>query len=115
MRRCACPRHEPTLIARARWITCLAATRQNLSIAAECNRMSPYFECTIVRMSASLNHCRFSAMYAQLLLVTIVLIAVANAGTCTCSGCKGITTKDCSVRAGVQRQQFGSCLNWRRS
>ena len=41
-------------------------------------------------------------MYAQLLLVALVLVAVATADTCTCSGCKGITTKDCTVHAGDQ-------------
>ena len=36
-------------------------------------------------------------MYAQLLFVALALFAVANAATCSCSSCKGVTTKSCKV------------------
>ena len=48
-------------------------------------------------------------MYAQLLLVAVVLIAVANGATCSCSGCKGISSKDCSVcKTGDQAQHYAA-------
>ena len=45
------------------------------------------------------NSRQFTEMFAQLLLVALALVAIANGATCSCSGCKGITAKDCSVRA----------------
>ena len=43
-------------------------------------------------------------MYAQLLFVALALFAVANAAdTCTCSGCKGVTSKDCKVFVSKSR------------
>ena len=66
---------------------------REVSAQTICLRMAIYVHLEIAIRRPTENN----DMFALLLLVTLALFSVVNAETCTCSSCKGVTTKDCKV------------------
>ena len=63
-------------------------------------------------MSAVVHLTPRSAMFTQLLLVAIALVAVAQAAatTCNCTGCKGVTSTVCKACALHDACHLAHCL-----